>query len=152
MSETRDKSDRAEAVEVRGSHDRTSALGAAVDVGVRARSGESPPLALGRTDLIALELQSLDESIRELRDCMGRFGEVTTTRTGFGGRVELALKGIVRKLVQRHLDQEKEVHVALQRVLERLSALRTAEHALLDENATVLVDDALRRDRRAKEG
>ncbi len=123
-----------------------------MEEGARARAVEAPPLALRRTDGLAPTLRALLESVEDLRSQMERFGDVTTSREGLLGRIELAMKSVVRKLVQRHLDQEKEVHVALLNVLERLSVALRAEHELLDDNASVLTEDALRRDRRTKEG
>lgn len=115
--------------------------------GARARATEAPPLALRRTDALLAEREALGAALGELRDRMSHFGEVTASRSGFAGRLEIAAKSALRKLVKRHLDQEKEVHAALQVVLERLSSLLDAEHRLLDENASVLSDDAERRQR-----
>lgn len=115
--------------------------------GARARATEAPPLALRRTDELQAERESLGAALGALRERMRRYGEVTTSRSGFVGRVEIAAKSALRKLVKRHLDQEKEVHAALEVVLDRLSSLLDAEHRLLDENASILSEDAERRQR-----
>lgn len=81
---------------------------------------------------------------------MSHFGEVSTGRGGGAGRLEVGLKSVLRKLVQRHIDQEKEVHEALTIVLDRLTDVVRAQHVLLDENVTILTEDAERRDRRQR--
>lgn len=86
-------------------------------------------------------------SIEELRARMDRYGEVKTERPGALGRLELLFKSMVRKLVQRHLDQEREVHEALGDVLERLSDVLRAEHTLMDDNAATITEHAARRAR-----
>jgi len=130
----------------------TAGVQARIDEGVRARAAEPPPLSLRRTETLEPEIRALAASIDELHAAMGRFGDVTTTRDGWAGRLELFVKGVLRKLVQRHLDQEKEVHVALQTVLDRLTVVLSAERALIDENSTVLADESVRRERREREG
>lgn len=135
------------AVEVRAAGDRDAGARARMDAGARARTVEPPPLSLRRTDSLAAEVRALAESIDELRATMSSFGEVTSERKGLGGQLELVVKRVLRKLVARHLDQEKEVHVALQAVLARLTGLLAAQHELFDENASALADESVRRDR-----
>ncbi len=112
-----------------------------------ARTAESPPLSLKRTEVLEPTLQALVASIDDLRACMRRFGEIPPPRSGVLGTVEAAIKSVVRRLIQRHLDQEKEVHAALDTVLVRLRDVIRAEHELLDANATVLTDASVRRAR-----
>lgn len=140
----------ADGVELTVSADVADATRARIEEGARSRAADPPPLALRRTESLAAELDGLAAAIDELRRRMDRYGEVTTKRGGVIGQLEVFLKSAARKLVQRHIDQEKEVHAALIAVLDRLTAAARAEHALLDENATVLTEDAERRERRER--
>jgi len=139
------------AIRLPATPDRAAAIRRRIDSGARARAVEPPPLALRRTATLAPELSALGEAIEALRARMDAFGAVTTDRSGWVGRLELGVKRALRKLVARHLDQEREVHAALQAVLTQLIAVLAAEHDLLDENSTTLADESLRRAQRAKD-
>lgn len=135
-----------DAVALGADSERTASASERIERGL-ARTADSPPLSLRRTEALEPTLQALAASIDDLRACMRRFGEIPPPRSGVRGTVEAAVKSVVRRLIQRHLDQEKEVHRALDTVLVRLQDVIRAEHELLDANATVLTDESVRRAR-----
>ncbi len=148
MAEHRDKSRVPGEVEWPGEEERAAADLASLDAGVRFAATGTPPLSLVHSDALAPEVAALLEAIEGLRGTMENFGTVSSTRTGLRGALERLVKSGLRKLVQRHLDQQKEVHEALDRVLDRLTALLAAEREWMDTNAQALVDESLRRARR----
>jgi len=107
-----------------------------------------PPLRLVRSDVLDGEVRALREAIAELRARSERLGRVETLQSGWRGRIEIAVKSFVRKLILRHIDQQREIDEAAIRVLERLASLAERQNALADANAGELSDFAVRAERR----
>jgi len=127
--------------------DRETFGGAAGTEAARVASGP-PPLRLARSDVLAGEVRELREALAELRARSARLGSVETLQAGWRGRIELAVKALVRKLILRHIDQQREIDEATIRVLERLASLVEQQNALADANAVELSDFAVRAERR----
>lgn len=87
-----------------------------------------PPLAaaLGRARM-AEERQQLRKAILDLQERIDDFGIVDTHHTGWFAWVDVAVKKLLRKLVNRHLHQQQLVHERLLLVLDQIVAY-------LDEN------------------
>ncbi len=121
-------------------------LGRRIAAAARARAGMVSPLRLQQLGVVAEELAELGRARTDLAGCMARFGEVTTARAGLAGRLELVVKSLLRKLVRRHIDQQRDVHAALGVVLERLTRVLERELERVETNFERLTDEARRRE------
>ncbi len=127
-------------------------LGPRLAAAARSRAGMVSPLGLAGLGAVAEELGELRRARADLAGRMARFGEVTTVRAGLAGRLELAVKSLLRKLMRRHIDQQRDVHAALEVVLERLQQVLERELELLEVNFERLVDEARRRESDGRSG
>jgi CheY-like chemotaxis protein len=80
-----------------------------------------PPLAaaLGRARM-AEERQKLRKAILDLQERMDDLGIVDTHQTGWLAALDLAVKKLLRKLINRHLHQQQLVHERLVLVLDQV--------------------------------
>jgi len=132
-------------VEILGADSATAAtLAARLERGIRARAETVPPIRVARLESLAAELDELRAAIAQVRSRIAHAGEVATDRKGWLASVETFVKRSIRRLVQRHLDQQREVNEALLLALERTLALVEREHDLADANANRIEEYALR--------
>ena len=115
--------------------------------GAASLARDRPDLELHRQAELSREVEALRASIGELHRRMEDYGRIEIRGAGVTGRIEGLVKSLLRKLILRHLDQEKEVHRALAVVLDRLTHLIEAEQLLADRNAERLVDASVRQSR-----
>lgn len=124
--------------------DRQEAAKSQVASAASSTAGARPDLELHWQAELTGEVEALRDSIAELHRCMGEYGGVEVRGEGLPGRIEGLVKSVLRKLILRHIDQQKEVHRALAVVLARLTALLEAEQLLADRNAERLIEAAVR--------
>jgi SAM-dependent methyltransferase len=62
----------------------------------------------------------LSENLAELKRSIGNYGNVFARRKGALSRFEYLVKRVLRKLILRHLDQQREINQLILRVLEEL--------------------------------
>lgn len=86
------------------------------------RTPLDPPVT-SESSVVRAEHRELLASIENLRVAMSRHGGLGIRRPGWRGRITWLAKHFIRKLVQRHLDQQQEVHQAALDALERTAAL-----------------------------
>jgi len=76
----------------------------------------------------------VSQTLAELTQSVGNYGSVVARRKGVLGRVEHLAKRGLRKLILRHLDQQREINQAVVRALEQL----TTDVQALEQRTTQL--------------
>src|SRR5215510_1030464 len=72
----------------------------------------------------------LPEILDELKRSIGNYGNVVARRKGALGRLEHLVKRGLRKLILRHLDQQREINQLVARALEELVTDPRAQETL----------------------
>src|SRR5262252_8508763 len=107
-------------------------------VGARAHFGHSRRWCarrLGHTQRDGMDTSHLvSQTLAELTQSVGNYGSVVARRKGVFGQVEHLAKRGLRKLILRHLDQQREINQAVVRALEQL----TTDVQALEQRTTQL--------------
>lgn len=103
---------------------------------------ELPPLsaAIGRGPLLE-ERRNLLQEIRDLKERMQTLGIVDTQQSGWRARLELWLKKIIRKCINRHLHQQQQIHERLLTMLDQLVAFLDVQDRLISARFDQLEHD-----------
>lgn len=75
------------------------------------------------------ERQALLAHLAALDERLGRYGQLGEARPGLAGRAALFLKRVIRKLVRRHLDEQREFNAEVLATLRRLTESLDARDA-----------------------
>lgn len=92
----------------------------------RAKSG---PLV--QEIVMAEELWAVRDTIEDLRRKVSAYGNIGSEKKGSSAKLELFVKKVVRKVIRRHIDQQREVHEALLRVVDQLEKFQCQQNIFL---------------------